>query len=272
MQAILRLTQLMRQLRDPEKGCPWDKRQDFNSIVPHTLEEAYELAEAIETGDMEATREELADLLFQLIFYTQLAAEAKAFDLEQVAETLEKKIKARHPHVFGDAKTPPNWESMKAKERQRTATTGTLAGVTRACPALTRAARLQRRAAAVGFDWKETKPVMNKVREELEELQSALDKKENTKRIEEEAGDLLFACVNLIRHLKKDPEATLRRANRKFENRFNQMEKQLTQQGKEIANTTLEELETLWNQAKQEEKKNNPNKDKTANQKTKQAP
>lgn len=254
--AMQELLAIMARLRDPEQGCPWDRRQDFASIVPHTLEEAYELAEAIEHNSGEAIRDELGDLLFQVVFYAQLGREAGWFDFEAVAAGICEKLRRRHPHVFGDvdvadeAKVHAQWEQIKAGERAGEGKAGTLAGVAANLPALTRARKLQKRAAGVGFDWADTAPVIDKIREELDEFGEELALSDNRDRLEEELGDFLFAGVNLARHAGIDPERALRRANRKFETRFAYIEARMAERGSTPADASLEEMDALWEEAK----------------------
>jgi len=259
----------MSALRDPNSGCPWDLAQDFASIVPHTLEEAYEVAEAIEVGDMDELRDELGDLLFQVIFYAQLAEERGLFDFEQVAAGIMDKLIRRHPHVFEDrpadaalidaAAQTEAWEAGKARERgEKTGEAGTLAGVAVALPALTRSVKLQKRAARVGFDWPEIAPVFAKVQEELEEVREEVTASGPQSRIEEEMGDLLFACTNLARQAHIEPERALRQANRKFERRFAQMEALAESQGQALATLDLDAWETLWETVKAAESHNTP--------------
>lgn len=261
--AIQRLLDIMAALRDPEQGCPWDCEQTFRSIVPHTLEEAYELAEAIERQEPDAIKDELGDLLFQVVFYAQLGREQAWFDFDGLAAQLAAKLERRHPHVFGDAegRTPAavsgQWERIKEQER-RAATSdgqpGTLDGVVANLPALTRAQKLQKRAARVGFDWGETAPVLNKIEEELAEFRQELEQGDEVERLAEEFGDFLFACVNLARHAGIDPETALRGANRKFESRFRYIESQLAAAGRKPEDATLAEMDGLWEQAKASEK------------------
>lgn len=274
MSDIEKLREIMAALRDPENGCPWDLEQNFASIVPHTLEEAYEVADAIENGNMDELRGELGDLLFQVVFYARLAEEQGDFDFAQVVEGIVDKLVRRHPHVFGDADIADAeaqsqaWEAHKAQERQQRAaqsaieptaesTTvgahGTLSGVAIALPALTRAAKLQKRAARVGFDWPEVTPVLDKVLEELNEVKAEIAEGGSSARLEEEVGDLLFACTNLARHLRLEPETALRRANRKFERRFAQMEAFASQQGDCLSELNLDAWELLWEKVKDEE-------------------
>ena len=250
--AIDRLLQIMKRLRDPKTGCPWDKEQTFKTIAPYTIEEAYEVADAIERQNMDALKDELGDLLFQVVFYAQMSQEAGGFNFHAVAEAISDKMERRHPHVFGDAiihdKTQQTltWETLKAQERENTGNEGktisALDGVARALPALMRAEKLQNRAARVGFDWPEIGPVYEKIDEEIEEVKNALSQAE----IEEELGDLMFAVVNLARHHGVDAEHALRRGNDKFEARFRQIEDHLTAAGKQASDCSLEELEDLW--------------------------
>jgi len=237
------LLEIMRRLRDPQTGCPWDREQTFETIVPHTLEEAYEVADAIERGDLDELGEELGDLLFQVVFYAQLAAERGAFDFADVAAGIGEKLIRRHPHVFGEeaidssAAQTEAWERHKEGERRVKAERqgcepSVLDGVILALPALTRAAKLQRRAARVGFDWSEVGGVLDKLDEELAELRAEVaDPGASDERRAEELGDVLFTCVNLARHLGIDPEGALREANAKFERRFRLMEQALRPRG-----------------------------------------
>jgi ATP diphosphatase len=261
---IEKLTGIMAQLRDPDQGCPWDLEQSFESIVPHTLEEAYEVAETIETGEIGELCGELGDLLFQIVFYARLAEEKGLFDFAQIVDGIVEKLVRRHPHVFGDetmadaeAQTRA-WESHKAQERvDRSAEAGTLAGIANALPALTRAVKLQKRATQVGFDWPTITPVFDKVLEELDEVKQEIDEenteKNNHQRIEEEIGDLIFACTNLARHACVNPETALRRSNRKFEKRFSQMEVIAAENSLVLNELGIEKWEQLWQQVKTEE-------------------
>jgi ATP diphosphatase len=254
----------MAKLRDPDGGCPWDLEQSFRTIVRHTIEEAYEVADAIEQDDMESLKSELGDLLFQTVFYAQMAREAGTFTMADVIEALNSKMVKRHPHVFGDqsiadaAEQTHAWERQKAEERAAAAATegrrpSALDGVTGGLPALTRAEKLQNRAARVGFDWPEPAQVLDKIAEETAEIRTALEQRAPTDSIAEEIGDLLFAVVNLSRHLEIDSETALRAANRKFERRFRKVEQLLAAQGKEPAGSTLDEMEAAWTKAKSEE-------------------
>lgn len=263
MPAMNQLLEIMRRLRDPRAGCPWDQEQTYRSLVPHTLEEAYEVADAIEQDDLEHLPDELGDLLFQVVFYAQIAQEEGRFDFEDVARGISDKLVRRHPHVFADAtidsaeEQTQAWEEHKRRERDRKATqgqAGTLEGVSLALPALVRAAKLQRRAARVGFDWPEVEGVIAKVQEELAELDSELQADAIPERLAEELGDLLFSCVNLARHLKVEPEAALRTANLKFEQRFRHIEAELQASGG-IEQASLQEMDAAWEAAKQREEK-----------------
>ena len=257
---IERLIEIMTRLRDPEGGCPWDVEQDFASIAPHTIEEAYEVADAIERQDMKDLRDELGDLLLQVVFHAQMAREDGLFQFDDVAAAICDKLVRRHPHVFGDlniddAETQTvAWEDLKANERKAEAggeqATSALAGVTVALPALTRALKLQKRAARVGFDWDGPADVMDKLHEEIGELQAEMMPDADPARLTDELGDLLFTCVNLARALKIDPETALRHANTKFETRFRRMEAMLAAEGATLEGTTLAEKETRWQRAK----------------------
>ena len=257
------LQYLMAQLRNPDGGCPWDLKQSFASIVPSTIEEAYEVAEAIEQEDFEHLHEELGDLLFQVIFYAQLGREEGHFDFSRIVDTLVRKLVRRHPHVFpsgelyGENQTADideqqvkaNWEAIKAAERQAKGEGGILAGVASGLPATTRAVKLQKRASQVGFDWPVIDGVLDKVEEELRELREAIASG-NREHAREELGDLMFSCVNVARHLKQDPEAALRQSNRKFEQRFGVVEAALAERNQQPGDVSLEELDRLWDSAK----------------------
>lgn len=259
---VTRLREIMRQLRDPQQGCPWDLQQDFRSIAPYTIEEAYEVAEAIEQNDLPQLKDELGDLLFQVVFHAQMAQEQGAFDFDDVAATVAEKLERRHPHVFGDAAIDDaeaqtqSWEAIKAQERQRQAgekPVSALDGVGLALPGLTRAVKLQRRAARVGFDWADVAPVFDKLDEEIQELRDELEQGADQERMEAELGDLLFVVANLARHLKVDPEAALRQTNAKFERRFRYIEQALMAKGRSAEEASLEEMDALWEAAKQDE-------------------
>jgi MazG family protein len=256
--AIERLLAIMARLRDPAGGCPWDREQDFRSIAPHTLEEAYEVADAIERGDLDALREELGDLLFQVAFHSQLASEQGAFAFDDVVEAICDKLTRRHPHVFADARIADAaeqtraWERYKADERRiKGRGDGALADVPRALPALSRARKLGARAADAGFDWPDAAGPRAKIGEELAELDSAAGG-DDPARLEAELGDLLFSVVNLARHLGVDPESALRRANDRFARRFEHLERALAAEGRSPAATSAEQLDRLWEAAKAE--------------------
>lgn len=254
-----KLLEIMAKLRAPEGGCPWDLEQDFATIAPYTIEEAYEVAEAIAKGDMTGLREELGDLLLQVVFHSQMANEEKLFSFEDVAAAINDKMIRRHPHVFGDADIKnadaqtANWETIKAAERGKKEKTRVLDDVPAALPALMRAQKLQGRAARVGFDWPDVTGVMAKVREELEEAQEAMDAND-AEHTAEEIGDLLFAVVNLARFTGVDAEDALRRANAKFTRRFEAVEDGVKARGKPWDATTLDEMEALWVAAKDAER------------------
>ncbi len=255
-----RLLAIMSRLRDPQNGCPWDLEQTFASIAPHTIEEAYEVVEAIESGDRAALCDELGDLLFQVVFYAQMGREEGCFDFETIAAAICDKMERRHPHIFRGADAPrvenadaqvAAWEETKAAERAAKAAGGVLDGVSTALPAITRALKLQGRAARVGFDWPQAADVLDKIEEEIGEVRQELPAA-SPDRLEDEVGDLLFACINLARKLKVDPESALRRCNRKFETRFRHIERELARAGRSPDEAGLEEMERLWVAAKQE--------------------
>jgi len=263
--ALLKLLALMAQLRDPNTGCPWDVQQDFASIAPYTIEEAYEVADAIARGDIADLCDELGDLLLQVVFHARIAEEAGHFDFTAVTAAISDKLVRRHPHVFSDqgkisADTQSaSWESLKAAERATNAAAkgrpeSVLDGVPLPFPALLRAYKLQRRAARVGFDWPELAPVAAKVKEEWAELTAEIDNAGDQARLTEEVGDLLFAVVNLARHLEIDPEAALRAGNAKFERRFRTVEDKFREKGRQMAAASLEDIEVLWAAAKASEK------------------
>ena len=262
---ISRLLEIMAALRTPKTGCPWDLEQDFSTIAPYTIEEAYEVADAIARHDLDDLRDELGDLLLQVVFHARLAEEKGAFDFGAVVEAITDKMVRRHPHVFGDARglsadaVTDLWHDIKAQEKAAKAAQdggaheGALAGVPLTLPALTRALKLQQKASKVGFDWNDPRAVLAKIREEADEIETALDfgrKREAAA----EAGDLLFAVVNLARHLDADPESTLRMTNQKFERRFAWIERALRDRGKTPSETSLAEMDALWDAAKAAEK------------------
>ena len=254
-----RLMEIMRRLRDPETGCPWDIEQDFASIAPYTIEEAYEVADAIERGEMGELRDELGDLLLQVVYHSQMAQEAGLFGFDDVVDSISAKMFRRHPHVFGDesrdksaAQQVSDWEQIKAAERG-VGTVSALDGVAAGLPALTRAVKLQNRAARVGFDWPDTSMVLDKIIEEAGELVEARDSL-GKEEIAEEFGDLLFVMANLARHLDIEPETILRSANTKFTRRFNGVEDLLKARGKTPDQSNLEEMDALWDEVKRQEK------------------
>jgi len=262
---IGRLIEIMASLRTPGSGCPWDLEQTFDTIAPYTLEEAYEVADAIARGDLAHLKDELGDLLLQVVFHARMAEEQGAFAFGEVVEAITTKLIRRHPHVFADedGKTADAvkglWERIKAQEKAEEKAArgeepqGALAGVPVALPALTRALKLQNKAGQVGFDWNDKRAVLAKIREEADEIEAALDAGDDA-HAATEVGDLLFAVVNLARHLEADPEGILRATNRKFERRFASIERALAAQGKTPSDATLAEMDALWDAAKEAEK------------------
>ena len=265
---ISRLLEIMAALRTPGTGCPWDLEQDFSSIAPYTIEEAYEVIDAIARGDLDDLREELGDLLLQVVFHARMAEERDAFSFGDVVEAITRKMIRRHPHVFADkdGKLTPShvkeaWDRIKAEEKaeraarrppEQTAHKSLLSGVKAGQPALTRAMELQRKASSVGFDWNDPRAVLHKIREEADEIEAALDNGDSQE-LAGETGDLLFALVNLARHVGADPEAALGSTNAKFERRFVFIERALESQGRSLEGASLAEMDALWNQAKGEE-------------------
>ena len=257
------LLAIMARLRDPDGGCPWDLEQDFASIAPYTIEEAYEVADAIERGDRDELKDELGDLLLQVVFHARMAEEEGSFAFADVVRAICEKMIRRHPHVFGDegersaGEVKGRWEEIKAEEKAAKGAkqASILDDVPLALPALMRAIKLQNRAARVGFDWPDTSQVIDKLNEEMLELSAELAKGGDADRLEDEMGDLLFVYANLARHLKVDPEAALRRANAKFRRRFGRIEEKLAADGRKPEDSTLEEMDALWNEAKAEERK-----------------
>jgi len=267
---ISRLLEIMAALRTPGTGCPWDLEQDFTSIAPYTIEEAYEVVDAIARGDLGDLREELGDLLLQVVFHARMAEEQRAFSFGDVVEAITRKMIRRHPHVFADADgnlTPSHvkeaWERIKAEEKaervarrppEETAPKSLLSGVKAGQPALTRAMELQRKASSVGFDWNDPRAVLHKIREEADEIEAALDRGDRHE-LAGETGDLLFALVNLARHVGADPELALRGTNAKFERRFGYIERALAAEGRLLESASLTEMDALWNEAKDEERR-----------------
>ena len=253
---MLRLQAIMRALRDPQSGCPWDIEQNFKSIAPYTVEEAYEVADAIERENWDDLKNELGDLLLQTVYHTQMAEEENLFNFNDVVNQISEKMIKRHPHVFGSLKQNKtsdqqikDWEAIKADERVKKNQTGILDDVALNLPALVRSLKLQKRAARVGFDWPTVSKVLQKIEEETKELVEAKEF-ESQERINEEFGDLVFSIVNLGRHLKVDPEEALKKANKKFVTRFNFIEDEIKSQGRNLEDTSLEEMEQLWQSAK----------------------
>lgn len=252
------LLQIMARLRDPDSGCPWDLQQTYASIVPHTLEEAYEVADAIEREHWDDLKEELGDLLLQVVFYARLAEEDQRFDFQEIVDVLKAKLIRRHPHVFGDQvatdgdAVAQTWERIKQQEKQGkpSAPVSVMDEVPMNFPALQRAQKIQKKAARLGFDWTELEPVFDKIDEEIQEIKAELTPEPDAQRVEQEVGDLLFAAVNLARHLGVDSETALRGANQRFADRFRHMESSVEQQGRNMNDYSLEALESLWVDAK----------------------
>ena len=259
MREMTELLELMARLRDPDNGCPWDREQTYATIVPHTIEEAYEVADAIARADWTEFQSELGDLLFQVVFYAQIAREEGRFDFADVARGIVEKMTRRHPHVFGDARyadaaeQTAAWEQLKAAEKPEQPAS-VLAGVPLALPALTRAVKLQRKASKVGFDWGAVEPILAKIQEEIAEIRHEIASDAPPERLADELGDVLFAVANLARHLQLDPEAALRGTNAKFERRFQRIEAWLAESGRVPAQSTLAEMDALWDRAKAQEK------------------
>jgi len=257
---IERLLDIMAALRTPKTGCPWDLAQNFSTIAPYTLEEAYEVVDAIARGNLADLKDELGDLLLQVVFHARMAEEQGAFDFGDVVQAITEKLVRRHPHVFGDdtlrtaQAVEGLWERIKAEEKaaNKTGESGALAGVPVALPALSRALKLQGKASKVGFDWNDPRAVLRKIREEADEIEAELVRAE-TPKAASEVGDLLFAVVNLARHLQADPETVLRQTNLKFERRFAAIERALAARGKAPQDASLTEMDALWNEAKEAE-------------------
>ena len=260
---ISRLLEIMAMLRTPGSGCPWDLEQNFSTIAPYTIEEAYEVADAIARGDLDDLRDELGDLLLQVVFHARMAEEQHAFSFGDVVEAITRKMIRRHPHVFADTDVRLSrsdvkgaWDRIKAEEKAERgveAPTGALAGVPVGLPALTRALKLQNKAGHVGFDWNDPRAVLAKIREEADEIEAELDRGDHVQ-MAAEVGDLLFAVVNLARHLGADPEGVLRETNLKFERRFAAIERALATRGKTLRDASLAEMDKLWDEAKAAEK------------------
>ena len=259
---MTRLLEIMARLRDPQRGCPWDVEQTFKTIAPYTIEEAYEVAEAIEQHDMAALKDELGDLLLQVVFHARMAEEDGQFDFDAVAKTISDKMIRRHPHVFGGERVDSaaaqsvSWEAVKAAERAEKAAdrgraASVLDGVALGLPGLTRAVKLQKRAARVGFDWPEATQVLDKIDEELSEIKEEIASGGGHERLEDEVGDLLFVLANLARHLGVDPEAALRHTNAKFERRFHRVEQSFAEG---LESVSLDEMEEAWQRAKRRER------------------
>ncbi|AWK40844.1 nucleoside triphosphate pyrophosphohydrolase [Photorhabdus laumondii subsp. laumondii] len=259
MTGIKRLLGIMAQLRHPQQGCPWDKEQTFKTIAPYTLEETYEVIDAIERGDFSDLKEELGDLLFQVVFYAEMGKEQQLFDFDDICNAISDKLERRHPHIFGQQQDISSdvaisgWEKRKAQERAQKDLHSVLDDIPASLPALMKAYKIQKRCAAVGFDWDTLGPVLDKVYEEIDEVmdeahQAVVDQQH----LEEEIGDLLFAVVNLSRHLGYKPEIALQKACNKFENRFREIEKLILKQGHTLEAATLEEMEKMWQQVKKQ--------------------
>jgi MazG family protein len=260
LRRIEALLAIMARLRDPERGCPWDLEQNFSTIAPYTLEEAYEVADAIQRDDLGALKEELGDLLLQVVFHSQMAAEARAFTFADVVEAIATKMIRRHPHVFADAKVESAaaqteaWEAHKERERAARGAAGLMDDVPLALPALARALKLQKRAASVGFDWRERAPIMAKLHEEIGELEEAIAGRAAREKLTDELGDILFVCANIARHLGLDPEEALRATNAKFVRRFKHVEAAVAKSGRKLGEVPLEEMDAAWDEAKRGER------------------
>ncbi len=256
---IPKLLEIMAALRTPRTGCPWDIEQNFATIAPYTIEEAYEVADAIARGDLNGLKEELGDLLLQVVFHARMAEEQGVFDFGDVVKTIADKLIRRHPHVFGEMRglsakeVKALWAKIKEQERAGRDAKGLLSDVPVALPGLTRATKLQNKAGSIGFDWDDVRLVLAKIREETDEIEAALEAKDGAA-AKEEIGDLLFAAANLARHLGTDPEAAVRQANQKFERRFSYIEREVAQRGAKLEETSLPEMDLLWDEAKQQER------------------
>ena len=258
MKDIERLIQIMKSLRHPENGCPWDREQTLDSIKGYTVEEAYEVVDAIERNDIEGLRDELGDLLFHIIFYSEMADEDDHFNFADVVKQVNEKLERRHPHVFSNMKVENSeqvkklWEQIKQEERDqvRPDTVNLLDDISKHMPAIQRARKLQKRAAGVGFDWTDSLQILDKLEEEIRELREAIEEKGDVDMISEELGDLMFCCINLARHFRIDPELALRETNEKFVKRFNYIEESLKKNNKTLADADLNEMDVLWEEAK----------------------
>ncbi len=260
MNQITRLLGIMKRLRDPENGCPWDREQTFATIAPYTLEETYEVLDAINREDFEDLRGELGDLLFQVVFYAQMAQEEERFNFDDICAAISDKLERRHPHIFADGEAGTSrevlakWEQIKTAERAEKEQHSALDDIPEALPALMRAQKIQKRCSSVGFDWHSLGPVLDKVHEEIDEvMHEAQQAVVDEAKLEEEVGDLLFATVNLARHLGTKAEIALQKANRKFERRFREVESIIAAQGLEMQRATLEQMENAWQQVKRQE-------------------
>ena len=255
MAEIDSLLKIMEKLRDPETGCPWDKTQTPESISPYTLEEAYEVYDAVEKNDAEQLKEELGDLLLHIVFYAQMAKEKGLFDFQDVVDGINAKMSRRHPHIFGNESALPDWEKMKAQERREHHQDGVLSGIADALPQTIRAYKLQSRAARVGFDWAAPLLIVDKIYEEVNELKAEIVQPTHDRERLDEMGDVLFVCVNLARKLQINPEKALKHANEKFSRRFGHIERRLKEKGQPFEQTSLDEMENLWVEAKHLEHK-----------------
>ena len=258
MKDVERLLEIMARLRDPENGCPWDREQTHATILPYTVEEVYEMAEAIQAGNTAALKEELGDLLFQIVFYCQMSRESGDYEFADIVNNLNQKMLRRHPHVFADetiataVEQSLNWEQIKDEERKVAGIESDhlLDGISKALPALIRAMKLQKKAATVGFDWDSPGPVLDKIEEELSEIREEVNENIDKHKLQDEIGDILFAVVNFARHYGIDAETALMKANRKFKQRFDYIESSLKEQGRTLDEADLDEMETLWKEAK----------------------
>lgn len=255
MKKINDLIDIMARLREPEKGCAWDLDQNFETIAPYTIEEAYEVVEAIQQKDMSTLKDELGDLLFQVVFHARLAEEENSFNFDDVVTAICDKLKRRHPHVFAGKVVAKDelavqWEEAKRRERSADLSCGILADVSVGQPAMNQAFKLQKKAASIGFDWPNIEPVIVKLDEEINELKDEIHIENNKQRIEEELGDVMFSCINLARHLNISPEWSLRKTNERFSQRFSYIEETLKEEAVDINNCSLERLDELWNEAK----------------------